>query len=697
MSIASISKALELEDPEERRRATTSLRDMAPDDGVPLLVRALSDDDWRVRKEAIAVAVALAPAPVVLKALVSALGPTENVGLRNAAVEAIAAFGSDAVDALAASLGELDADGRKLAAESLSKTGIVQALFVLKGLLRDADANVRVAAVEGVAGLGASDPKAASNILETCLDASDPFLRLAALDGLRALGVVMTWDRLSRLRTDPLLEPAVLAAAGHTADERAARALVDALGHARGGTLFVILKSVVELARSGQSQAFALQAAGRTLAAPTLERIFSLASQPEDSEDRLTALLACGALGVQGAADLAIAALDDELLEGAAEETLDWLGPPAVPQLIARARNAESATRAICLEIAARLADGNSAPRVREEIHTGLSDPAPEVVRAALGAEAIVGDATALADVAACLVREGAGPLKRAAESSLAVLAARFPDPARELAARSGVAEAHVVAVVVRVVGAPVRGSLEADVEFLSSALSSAGPQVRRASLQALAEVGGELAVEPIAFSVTDEEPEVRLSAVRALGRVRGADGAALGIGHLIGLVERAVEPDLVAQALLSLGETGDARALPILRPFMRSGDPTAAVAAVEALGAFPEQRRVEALIEGLSHSAAEVVKAALLALGESSDPRVLLHLGACLDHEAWDVRRLVADLLARYGGPAAGPLRARLSVEDDPIVREAIGRALERVAGVRKSTPPTRGSYWPR
>jgi HEAT repeat protein len=697
MSVASITKALALPDPEERRRATASLRDVSPDDGIGLVIRALGDEDWRVRKEAVAVAIAHAPAPIVLRALVSTLGPSDNVGLRNAAVEAIAAFGADAVDALAASLAELDADGRKLAAEALSRTGIAQALFVLQGLLRDADPNVRVAAVEAVAALGKSDPKGASALLEGCLDSDDAFLRLAALDGLRALGVVMPWDRLSRLRSDPVLEPAVLAAAGQTADERAARALVEALAHARGGTLTVILKSLVELARSGQDRALALRSAARHLDPGVGSRIFALASQPEDGEDRLTALLACGALGVQGSAELAIRALDDELLEGAAEETIDWLGAPAVPALIARARGAESSTRAICLEIAARLADADSAPRVREEIHAGLLDPAPEVVRAALGAEAVVGDASALADVAACLLREGAGPLKRAAESSLAVLAARFPEPARELAARAGAAEAHVVAVVLRVVGAPVRKSLSADVEFLSAALSSAAPQVRRASLQALAEVGGELAVEPIAFAVTDEEPDVRLSAVRALGRVRGADGAPLGISHLIGLVERAVEPDLVAQALLSLGETGDPRALPILKPFMRSGDPTAAVAAVEALGAFPEARRVEALIEGLSHAASEVVKAALLSLGESSDPRVLLHLGACLDHEAWDVRRLVADQLARYGGPAAGPLRSRLAVEEDPLVREAIGRALERVLGVRKSTPPTRGSYWPR
>jgi HEAT repeat protein len=92
-----------------------------------------------------------------------------------------------------------------------------------------------------------------------------------------------------------------------------------------------------------------------------------------------------------------------------------------------------------------------------------------------------------------------------------------------------------------------------------------------------------------------------------------------------------------------------------------------------------------------------EVVKAALRALGECSDARVLLHFGVALDHEAWDVRRLAADLLGRCGGAAVAPLRARLAVEEDPLVREAIGRALERMAGVRRSLSPTRGSYFPR
>jgi HEAT repeat protein len=83
--------------------------------------------------------------------------------------------------------------------------------------------------------------------------------------------------------------------------------------------------------------------------------------------------------------------------------------------------------------------------------------------------------------------------------------------------------------------------------------------------------------------------------------------------------------------------------------------------------------------------------------LVETDDPRVLVHLGACLDHEAWDVRRLAADLISRAGDPAIGLLRARLRVEDNPLVKDAISRALEQMAGVRRTPAPPRTSYRPR
>ncbi|HMF88921.1 MAG TPA: HEAT repeat domain-containing protein, partial [Gemmatimonadaceae bacterium] len=47
----------------------------------------------------------------------------------------------------------------------------------------------------------------------------------------------------------------------------------------------------------------------------------------------------------------------------------------------------------------------------------------------------------------------------------------------------------------------------------------------------------------------------------------------------------------------------------------------------------------------------------------------------------AWDVRRLAADCLGRFGGrDAAWLLRDRMLGEDEPLVREAISRALSAI-----------------
>jgi len=691
--------SLDAEDPEERRQAAAALRDVDPEQAAPGVMQALGDGDWRVRKEAVLVAAALSPAPAVLRALVFALGPSENVGLRNAAVEALASFGPDAVDAVAATLASLDADGRKLAAEALSRTAQATAVPVLRTLLRDPDVNVAVAAVEALSELGAARAEEVELILRASLDAQSGFVRLAALDGLGKLGVVLPWERLDRLRSDPLVAPAILAAMGRSGDERAAPHLVEALARGNGGTLLEALRAVVALARTGTAQLRAVQGAAAVLGPDQRRRLLALVDEPADGDAPLVALLALGALGLPEAPARVILALDEEALEGAAEEALEWLGSRAVTGVLEHARRSEPPKRAAAIEIAVRLSEDENAPLVRSAALSALEDTAPEVVRAAFGALAVVGDGADLSAVAAALLRFPTGSIRRAGESALAVLAARFAEPARDLAQRAqpGSPETAIAAVVIRVLGPPVRGSLAEDVAFLAAALRSATPNVRRASLEALGAIGGALALEPISLALYDEELDVRLTAVRALGRLRSAEGEVLGLPQLIVLVESSADPEVVLRALLSLGETADNRALPILRPLVRSGDPKASVVAIEALGAFPESRRFDALIDGLSHPAVEVVKAALRALGECSDARVLLHFGVALDHEAWDVRRLAADLLGRCGGAVAAPLRARLGVEEDPLVREAIARALERVAGVRRSLSPTRGSYFPR
>jgi len=712
-----MSRARELEtgfasdDPESRRRAVEFLRDtlrephaeeLALDAEVAsrYLLRALGDSDWRVRKQAIEVARWLTPSPELLNGLLCAFEPGDNVGLRNAAVEALGAFSESAVQALASKLSSLDADGKKLAAEALARTLLPSALDALRPLLADDDPNVRAAAIEAVATVGGAAAPEAFEILAAVLrrPVEVDFVRLSALDGINRLGSLLPWASIEAMLQDPVLERSAFAAAGRSAHPEALPALLSAFSCARGGGVAVVLAALVEYARTAAQNPLLLR--GEPPSAVAVTRLLELAtSKNDDLPSRKAALIVSGALGIEQIAPIAAESLSDVRLLAEADESLSLLGSKAVPALLGRAAKADPDTRAACIEIVAGLADANAAPLAVAQVLAWMTGAPPVVVRAGLGAITLLGDASCFATVSAWLVNEEA---QSAAETALAALAQRYPDAARSIArsAKAEGAEAHAAAVIQSVLPAPVRETVAQDVAYLSLLLSNSAKAVRRAALAGLGNAGSELGAHAAAFALTDEEPDVRYAAVLALSRLRTADGVLSGLGKLLELVEKSDDEELVAAALGALAEAGDARVLSVLRPLVRSASPMVAVAAIEALARVPDARRIEALIEGLSHPESEVVKASMLALGDTIEPRVLAHFGACLDHDAWDVRRLSADMLGRAGGDSANALlRARLSSEDNPLVREAISRALEAGNGLLRHTPlPHRaGSLRPR
>jgi len=689
------------DDSEQRRRAVESLPALASQIEAParFILLGLGDADWRVRKQAVEVAVAFAPSPDVLAGLVSVLLPGDNVGLRNATVEALGAYGQSAVEAIAQKLSQLDADGKKLAAEALARTALPTALDVLRPLLTDSDPNVRAAVLDAIAAIGVSAPGEAFEILSAFLKkpAEEAFVRLCALDGINRLGSLLPWPIIERMLEDPVLERSALAAAGRSAQPEALGALLAAFERARGGGVSTVLSALVEYARAFAQNQLLLRTEAPSRAVVARLLALSLPSN-EELASRKAALIVAGALGIEQIAPIAAEALSDSRLLAEADESLSLLGSRAVPALLERAAQADADTCAACIEIVTGLSDAKTTPRVVTEIRTWLASGEPVVVRASLGAITLLGDESCFAAVSPWLENS---ETTSAAETALASLAQRFPDSARKIArkARSEGPEAHAAAVIHSALPAPIRDTIADDVSYLSLLLSNPAKSVRCAALAGLGNAGSELGTAAAAFALTDEEPEVRHAAVLALSRLRAADGTPSGLGKLLELVEKSDDPDLVAAALGALGDAGDARVLAVLRPLVRSAPPMVAVAAVEALARVPDPRRIEALIEGLSHGEAEVVKASMLALGDTIDPRVLAHYGACLDHDAWDVRRLSADMLGRAGGESAlSLLRARLAAEDNPRVLDAISRALEVGAGVRHTPlPPRAGSLRPR
>src|SRR5262249_39598877 len=110
------------------------------------------------------------------------------------------------------------------------------------------------------------------------------------------------------------------------------------------------------------------------------------------------------------------------------------------------------------------------------------------------------------------------------AVNALSELAARHVESARALLRDAGTDDPLALGCVLLGAIASTRPLSDDDRRLLERALAHADPHVRRAAVDALAQAGGDAAAEAVVFALADEERDVKLAAVRALGRLRRAD-----------------------------------------------------------------------------------------------------------------------------------------------------------------------------
>jgi len=739
-AVATIESALGSADAEDRRQATAELGRLPVDQALPLLLRSLGDEDWRVRKEATVAARAFAGAPQIVNALVRVFAGGDNVGLRNAAVEVLAGAGAEATAALGAALPTLDPDGRKLVVETLGRGRDPGALEALEAALTDADDNVRQASIEAIAGLGALARERAADLLLACLGDRDRLVRLTALEGLTGLEVAIPWARLEPLLQEPTLRGAAFSNAALSSSPDAARALAGALGHARGGAFAQALRALGRLAegRLGQSVADALRAAGpglaqRLTAAALGQQVAEHAGTPTDGGDeaaanRAVALRLAAMVGAPGVVDAAVSALAEERIAEPARQALASLGAPALPAMFARLRAPSTPTeaRAALVDVVADVLEvsGSDASTVHADALAALRDAARDADRhlavRALRALSRLGGAGDL-ELVATQTLDSDRPVAVGAEGALASLAARFPGDARALAARLMHDESLLLPAAI-VIGAVGTASMfeERDAVFLAHAATAGDTRARRASVEAVSALRSSVgsafpgAMEILRCALTDEEHEVQMAAARALGRLASAPDAPR-VAEILDLVDRSGAVDLTAATVRAIGEGmsvayHERLSLPLSPPsaelvsalalFTRGAPSPVAIAAVDALGYayrawsqggltpnVPEATStIDALAAALAHPDEEVVKAALLRLTDcaadattaSLQAPVLKAMALGLESPSSAVRLLAVESLAELGtDEARGELAEHLAREQDRRVQDAVRYAL--------------------
>ena len=207
-------------DPEERRKAVQDAGSL------DLLIQALGDDSWRVRKLAARRLSSWKVPEDSAAALVQVIAETDEVGLRNSALEALARLGPTAVTALTDALSPQQVH-RKFFLDALGALGDRSAVPAVLTHLTDPDANVRVAAAESLGRLGGPD---STKALLECASSSEMMVQLTALDALAEAGAQVPVQQLLSWVDTPVVRVSALRLLGNARDTRAVPTLIAALG-----------------------------------------------------------------------------------------------------------------------------------------------------------------------------------------------------------------------------------------------------------------------------------------------------------------------------------------------------------------------------------------------------------------------------------------------------------------------------------
>lgn len=665
-----IERALHSRDPDVRRRAvhTLSLRPA----GTPLtqIVNALSDVDWRVRREAISLAAASDQREELIDALLDRLVETDNIGLRNASIEVLGLIGQGAVDKFAKACDSTDTGARKFLIEAMGKTRDPQMMDHLQTVLRGSDTNVAAAAVEALVSIGGTRAEA---LLKEQLATPDLFLRISIVEGLTRLGTQVSWKELGPAVEDVIVRRISAELLGRTGDPQALEFLLELSTDASPQTSAAAIRSIAHLVTKAETQRAALvdrlSASNESFRHALYEGL-----QHGDSATRRAAAYLSVLCQDESSLEAVLQAVADDV---ACADTLvalrQWGGSLVEPLLLQR--RSEPRVWAVALELASELTYSHSdevaveaRDRVRSLIERDLiegSDPVRAAAAESLRWWGAPRDCRALVE---CL-NSSSHLLRAAATSSLEALAKRVPDvveAALEHADLEGPGGADIALVLSRI------GS-EGAIEVLKRGLHSGDARTRRAAVQALAMADATDVAQLIGYAVVDEDIDVQIAAVRTLGK--------MGTTEANAPLRTALDspfPPIRAEAALALGRRDAGVAIPQIRALLEDQEPVVIAAALDALSWLGDSEVAAAVDMALSQPDDEVFQAGLRAARTLSTRDAETLIGRGLSHPGWHVRMLAIKLLRELGTDRSRELLTdALANENDAMVRHAIESGL--------------------
>jgi HEAT repeat protein len=652
-------KLLSDENVEVRRRAVEDVRGRRDCIHVPLLLKAMTDVSWRVRKSAVDILLDEYAPDQYIKGLIELLYLEDNAGARNSAIEALIKLGRQATLFLVEGFRTTNRDVRKFIIDVLGEQMDSRSLPLMLEALKDEDENVRATAVEHLGKAG--EPSVVDALIEI-LNSGDLWTAYPAADALGRIGNRNAVPYLlGALERKPLREP-VLKALGMLADPSTLPRVIALLRDPSGNIQEQALRTVERMYHNGVGAEEIMAELRKGLGEAAMEVLIAHAWSSRNAV-RISAILLLGLLKDEAAYGPLLDISLEEDFSDDVKRAFVFIGTDKPESLLKLFESGNPHQLRFICEVAGEIVS----PVYYDKFAELLADEDGHV--RAIAARSIARlDVTESVLLLMRLLDDPYEDVQEAAVGALSLLKRhlRLKEILSLLRSENPVLRKNAV----RLLGAMRAPEAVADLGF---ALKDETIAVRKAVVGSLALIGTEEAVRYLTYALTDEDPDIRISATLSLGSIGGA-------GILDSLAILTADPDnfVRVSAAKAIGMLRDMRAVPVLMPLLGDRSGFVVTTALEALKATGGDDACRAIAGMLSSPDDEVKRTAISCLGGCGGADdVLLPF---LHDPDWAARIAAAKALGRpAGGNVRAALEKLLDIEEDPTVIKTV----EEILGV--------------
>ena len=642
---------------EVRREAVEKMSRRKDPACIPLLMTAMKDTSWRVRKTAVDILFQDYSIEEYICGLVQLLHIEDNAGARNSAIEALIRLGRKATVYLIEAFRTPNKDVRKFIIDVLGELMDDRSLGLMLEAIRDEDENVRATAVEHLGKVG--EPSVVDALIDI-LDSGDLWTAYPAADALGRIGNKKAVPHLLQaLKRKPLREP-VLKALGLLADPSTLEPIISLLGDSSRNIQEQALKTIEKMYHNGVDAERITGELRRTLGDKTIELLLTYAWSNK-REVRISAILLLGLMKDEAAYGPLLDISPEEEFAEDVKKALVFIGS-GKPESLLKLFNTDNPhqLRFIC-EVAGEIVS----PVYYDVIEELLKNEDGHVRTIAALSISKLGDGKAKEKLLKLLT----DPYEDVQEAAVIALHdLKDTLNTHELVDMLKSENHFLRRNTARLLG---KMKAEAAVKDLGFALKDEKIMVRKAVVEALASIGTPEAVRYLTYSLTDEDPDIRISATLSLGAIGGE-------GTLDSLLILTADPDnfVRVSAAKALGILNERGAVKTLISLLSDKSGFVVTTAIEALKAFGGDEARDAILRMLSSDDEEIKRTAISALEGFED--VEDRLIPFLKDPDWASRIAAVRVLGKSPqGRTKLELEKLLDTEEDPTVIKAVEEIL--------------------